>query len=718
MTHEFLPNDPLFNQQWYLHNDGQSGGIPGIDLNILPVWADYTGAGVRVAVIDDGVDYNHPDLIANYDFFSDLDAEYRVSDGSPARASDNHGTAVAGIIAASGNNGEGGVGIAPDANIAGLRIRYGDDPYFYENTSYALAQMANFDVANNSWGTSAPFTADFLIQPLYRYALEYAATAGRNGLGTAIVFSGGNEREIGMNTNYSNFNNSRFTIAVAALTHTGVYTAYSNPGASLLVSAFGGEPERGGTDGIVTTDRPGFPGYTSGNYTGTFNGTSSAAPMVTGIIALMLEANPNLGYRDIQEILAYSARQTDTSNPTWQTNGAYNWNGGGLRTSTDYGFGLVDAHAAVRLAETWQTQHTAANEWFVEGTQFLDSFILDQIDAHSQITLSTNLTVDHVEIDVNLSHQNLGDVQLILVSPNGTESVLMDRPGASANSPFGMEGGTLQFTFMSTQFWGEDAAGTWTLVVRDRATGDQGILDDWSLRAYGDLPTLDNTYIYTNSFSELTIPNRGYLYDAFGFDTVNAAAIASNLTINLNPGSTSVIDGRLLTITATTVIEAAIGGDGHDEINGNFASNSLFGARGDDALQGFGGDDWIAGGQGNDWLDGGFGNDTLTGGNGQNSFYFGSQPGIDLITDFVSGVDSIVLDSNVFIPIFGDISLTFDLAVNDFNAGLSAASLVYSLSTGNLFYNANGSQSTFGNGGQFAILAGTPALSAEDFVVV
>src|SRR5262249_54844154 len=132
----------------------------------------------------------------------------------------------------------------------------------------------------------------------------------------------------------------------------GHFTSFSTPGASILVTA-------PGESMLTTTLNDGNP---STNDYAFVAGTSFAAPTVTGVVAMMLEANPDLGYRDVQEILAMSARRIDPTSAGWATNGATDWNGGGHLVSHDYGFGLVDAHAAVRLAETWTTQHTAANE--------------------------------------------------------------------------------------------------------------------------------------------------------------------------------------------------------------------------------------------------------------------------------------------------------------------------------------------------------------------
>ncbi|MEO1146538.1 MAG: S8 family serine peptidase [Cyanobacteria bacterium J06638_22] len=730
------PTDPLFNQQWYLKNVGQMGGTPGVDLNVLPVWQNYTGEGVRVAIVDDGVDYRHPDLNDNYDLTADIDTARRIGDGAPILQSDDHGTAVAGIVAAE-RNGAGSVGIAYDAILSSIRLDFESD--LLEDTVFGLRQFANFDVVNNSWGYDFPFTDNFAesdfapLQP----ALETAVEEGRDGLGTVIVFAGGNSREDGVNANYSNLLNSRYTIAVAALDDRGTHTSYSVPGANLLVSAFGGETT---ADGIVSTDRVGRNGYSPNNYTLDFDGTSAAAPMVTGVVALMLDANPNLGYRDVQEILAYSARQTDRQNSTWQTNGATNWNGGGLETSTDYGFGLVDARAAVRLAETWRTRQTADNERRLQGRQGSAIAIRDNSAASSQIRLMGGLTIEQVEVNVDLNHSWIDDLELTLISPNGTESLLMDQPPVADS---GENLTNLKFTFSSTQFWGEQAAGNWTLRVRDRATGDTGVLKNWSLQAYGNAPSPNDTYIYTNSFARVgNTGSRTQLQDSGGRDTINAAAVTSNLLLDLRPGIRNRIAGRPLTITNGTQIESAIGGDGNDRIRGNNADNLLTGGRGNDRLIGswgrdrlLGGDgndrlyggagrDRLVGNSGNDLLQGGTGDDLLTGGRGRDRFVLNPPGrGVDRVTDFVSGTDKIVLSKAAFANLTSGVgagfSQTGEFASVRSNGAIATQSalIVYNESTGQVFYNANGRAPGLGAGGAVAVLSGAPNLTANDFLL-
>ena len=139
----------------------------------------------------------------------------------------------------------------------------------------------------------------------------------------------------------------------------------------------------------------------------------------------MLEANPDLGYRDVQEILALSARQIDAGLAGWDTNGATNWNGGGHMVSHDFGFGLVDAHAAVRLAETWTGLHNADERGDIQRHRHrpANDPIVDFQQNSYTVTVCgrvpADFSIDWVEIDVSLLHTHVGDLRITLVSPSG-----------------------------------------------------------------------------------------------------------------------------------------------------------------------------------------------------------------------------------------------------------------------------------------------------------
>ncbi len=366
-----IPTDPLVAQQWHLVNSGQQVGNPdyqaiygvaGQDVNVAPVWnMGYTGAGVTVAVIDSGVELNHPDLAANISSTLRLDALSQDGNGSPRADQFEpvwHGTAVAGIIGAVANNGIGGAGVAPGVTLVPIRLIDPTAPVSTTQDPFVAAfryAIQDIDITNNSWGPGTPRALAGLSQQ-EMLALRDSIIFGRDGLGVIHVFSSGNSagpqfnngwQDIGSwdSSSYSGWQNSRYTIAVTGVDHDGLYsnvdgtvTNYAEAGANVLVAAPTGSfaainiaDDTGIGSGIVTTDLTGTqqsglggantaPDSITGqefdrdflsntDYMSRMNGTSAAAPMVTGVIALMLEANPNLSWRDVQEILVRSARQ-------------------------------------------------------------------------------------------------------------------------------------------------------------------------------------------------------------------------------------------------------------------------------------------------------------------------------------------------------------------------------------------------------------------------
>ena len=333
------PNDPYFREQnssgiagqWHLENRDSAGSREGIDLNARGAWAVTRGEGVTIAIADDGVELTHPDFVnvgasdLHYNFTLDAPG------GFPASSSQAHGTAVAGLAVAEGDNGAGVSGVAPGARFASFPIFDSRDNIA---TGVQLAKAFGYesnrvDIQNHSWGNAS---VD-LLEPsmLEQMSVSNAATLGRNGKGVIFVRSGGNNRESGGNTNDDGYPNHPLAIAVAAIREDGRAASYSNPGACLLVGAPSGDSTEGFTN-LTTTDRIGNIGYNrsleqaqDNNYaygsTG-FSGTSGAAPQISGVAALILSANPDLAVRDVQQILIHSARQTDSDDPDTQENGA------------------------------------------------------------------------------------------------------------------------------------------------------------------------------------------------------------------------------------------------------------------------------------------------------------------------------------------------------------------------------------------------------------
>ncbi len=356
------PNDPYFLKhneagiggQWHLENRGLDGRREGIDLNIRGAWAVTRGANVVVGVGDDGVELNHPDFI-NVGV-PDLHFNFTVDapGGFPGTDIQAHGTAVAGLIVAEGDNETGVTGVAPEARFASFPIFTSGDAIA---SGVQLAKAFGYEsnrvhIQNHSWGNAS---VD-LLEPslLEQMSISNAATLGRNGLGVVFVRSGGNNRESNGNTNDDGYPNTPYNIAVAAIREDGRAATYSNPGACLLVGAPSGDDD---ARKLTTTDRGGNIGYNRTSILGDasdyafettgFSGTSGAAPQIAGVAALILSANPGLAVRDVQQILLHSARQTDAGDPDREHNGA------GFEFSHNSGFGVPDAGHAVRLALNW-----------------------------------------------------------------------------------------------------------------------------------------------------------------------------------------------------------------------------------------------------------------------------------------------------------------------------------------------------------------------------
>ncbi|WP_428925347.1 S8 family serine peptidase [Marinibacterium sp. SX1] len=603
-----IPSDDLFPNQWHLDNTGQSGGVDGVDLNVTEVWDDYTGDGVVVGVWDDGVQYTHHDLDDNYDTSLHIVIDGVTHNPLPWRPASAHGTAVAGVIAAE-NNGEGTVGVAYDATLVGVDMFY-DRRLDFEASFY---ELDNFDVTNHSWGWVTPY-ADSIYdtngtggvdwQSFFGGFFESVET-GRGGLGTINLVANGNDRTIGRHGNDSNFNAIPQTIAVGATSHDGYVSYYSTPGANLLISS----PSNGADGaGIYTTDRTGIWGYDDGDYTSTFGGTSSATPAAAGVVALMLEANDQLGWRDVQEILALTARHTGSdigAAPeadelfSWEFNGAETWNGGGLHFSNDYGFGLIDALAAVRLAETWTEQKTSANwEDPVVASSNVNSIIPDNDATGISFTFDTtaDFDIEHVGLTLGFSGGYTGDYHIVLISPDGTESVL------SISTSDGTAV-TEQWFYMSNAFRGETSIGTWTVTIIDEVAGDTGTVTQADLQFFGATADADDVYVYTNEFSLFAGDGSHLLTlvdDNGGTDTLNASAVTAASLVTL--GGSAVIDGQ--TITSVQGIENVYTGDGNDEIYGDAGANVLYGGRGDDIIFGGKGKDTLGDGAGRDILKG------------------------------------------------------------------------------------------------------------------
>lgn len=485
------PNDPQFANQWHLKNTGQLGSGSGNDINVTSVW-DFTGGtglgtGVNVAVVDDGLETSHVDLIANAR--TDIDYDFNENDNDPNLAGGNtddvHGTTVGGVIGARGDNANGTTGVAPRAGLVGVRLIAA--PVTDADEGQAMLHRATDPVANNrvhvsnnSWGPSDDGGTLDAPGPLMTASLESGVTNGRGGLGIIYCWAAGNGAPNDV-ANYDGYANSRFVIAVGASRHDGTKASYSETGTNILVNAPGGD---GGGVGMVATDRTGSPGFAtgSGDFTTASNGlagTSFAAPVVAGVAALMLEANPTLTWRDVRHVLVRSATKNDPSGSGWITNGA------GRSFNLRYGFGRVNAAAAVAMSgpATWVPAPVAATPLTASetATVAIPENNTTGIVRTRTISGPSDFRVEYVELTVSASHTYRGDLRFQLTSPSGVVSDFQRRVPDDGTS-------FSNWVFTSVVHWGELANGTWSLRVSDEALQDTGSLTSWSLRIHGYQP--------------------------------------------------------------------------------------------------------------------------------------------------------------------------------------------------------------------------------------
>ena len=558
----------------------------------IPIWPPILIRYSSSTRIDQDGDAN-PEVVA---FDPLIDLPHDPFNPGPWLASsvNAHGTAVAGIIAAVADNGLGGTGIAPNAQIVPIRLI--DVGSTSQTTIDAFRyETDQIDITNNSWGPAGiralagPTPAEIL-------ALRDSVIFGRDGLGVIHVFAAGNDADAGDTSSYNGWVNSRYTIGVTGVDHDGEYnnidgtvTGYLETGASVFVAAPTGSvflnivDDTGIGSGIVTTDTTGQTGYNilpdpvtgeefdrvylpDTDSTSRFNGTSASAPMVSGVIALMLEANPNLTWRDVQEILVRSARQNAefstqangfditqgieyqpntwiinqtplfsdpdiydpqipavilTEQPTLDLNLTRHLASGvhyaptpqvlttatgytisqGLGTDGEmigYAHGVIDAEAAVLLAEQWHTKGQALppeltftttleslgaglpalavvadTDFEVPGGMFGESGFIDywneyfvdepfaEFDFNAargyplELTVpdSNAMTIETLEVHMEISGGTaaaLDGVRMVLVSPGGTFSDLNHYQGNGA-----VGDGDLNFTFSTNRSWGE-----------------------------------------------------------------------------------------------------------------------------------------------------------------------------------------------------------------------------------------------------------------------
>ena len=501
-------SDPLYGCQWHLRNQEQGGE----DINVETVWAEgINGEGINIAVVDDGMYYAHEDLAANVS--TTLNHNYDTGSHDIYSRYDHHGTAVAGIIAAR-DNGFGVRGVAPMATVYGYNYladycQQCDDI----NTADAMSRNRVVTaVSNNSWGPrGGPWLGR--ANQLWESAVDSGIREGHDGKGVFYVFAGGNggrgHRENpdgtpvgghysnainrGDDSNLDELANYYAVTAVCAVNDGDTRSVYSEKGANLWVCAPSWDFERRGIATTENVDR----------YRDDFGGTSAAAPIVSGMAALLRQANPELTWRDLKLILAASARKNDAGNPGW-AEGARKYGAGPAADryhfNHEYGFGVVDAKAAVDLAKGWTNvpplESVSAESRAAVTIPPPFGSVPQTVTA--TLTLNTGIRfTEFVEINADFNHTSFRDMNIELVSPSGAVSKLTvpfntryytdtyRRPdGSIYDVPYfvHLDG---EFRFGSARHLGEDPNGVWTLRLTDHFPALGGTLRSWSIRVYG-----------------------------------------------------------------------------------------------------------------------------------------------------------------------------------------------------------------------------------------
>jgi len=342
----------VHSNQWHLKRCVINGHTIDQHASVEAAWEKSRGAGIRIAVIDDGMDMDHQEFDQPGKIVAPYDATLDSDDPSPGDR-DHHGTACAGVACASGIGSPGACGVAPEAALIPIR-HVSALGSIQEAQAFYHAANNGADVISCSWG---PVDGDWwdptdprhkAVTPLpdsTRLAIDYCIQKGRQGKGCVITWAAGNGNESADNDGYAKYDK---VIAVAACNDIGQKSNYSDSGDCVWCAFPSSQLGSGLTTGIWTTDRTGKVGYNrgqaalgdpAGNYTNDFGGTSSACPGVAGVAALILSANPDLRWDQVKQILAETADKIDPANGDYDQG-----------RSPYFGFGRVNARKAVEEA--------------------------------------------------------------------------------------------------------------------------------------------------------------------------------------------------------------------------------------------------------------------------------------------------------------------------------------------------------------------------------
>ena len=463
------------------YDDAMYGCQTGMKaINVESVWDEgVTGEGVNVVVVDLGVDFRHENMTGVLDMermgaYKDAEALYDINRG--------HGTAMAGIIAAR-HDSTGTRGVAPAATVYSYRQRLS---YFSLESRSEIGEAMLFHhteaaVSSNSWGVGET-TGPSHFRSRFAEAMERGVAEGFYGKGTSYVFAVSRVNE---NSNYSDLENYYGAMAVCGVDGEDSFPG-SADGSTTNGFGYGYNIWLCGPKDAFVSDRH--------NYYRKVEGTSPPTAMVSGVVALIRSVNPELTWRDVKLILADSARKNDPGQPGWMSGAKKYGSGQTYWYNPNYGFGVLDAHAAVELARGWTNLPPMAEarvespgeETIYEGTGHFPLVLEAKVQDDGT---STPLFVEHVELNMHIEHDDYRGLAIDLVSPSGVVSHLSWPDDDPSRSQI-----TDPHSYGSAAHMGENPVGTWQIIIEDKKGRDSGRLIDWTLvirghRQEGDGPS-------------------------------------------------------------------------------------------------------------------------------------------------------------------------------------------------------------------------------------
>ena len=487
-------DDPLYACQWHLDKED------GEDINVEGAWeSGALGEGVNVAIVDDGMYYEHVDLRDNVDTSKNHDYG---GTGDVFSRYEHHGTHVAGIIAGKDNS-IGVRGVAPRSTIYSYNLLRTSRVRLVDMADAMLRHYDVTAVSNNSWGPATDPGPGF-APAFWELAVDAGVSFGYDGKGVFYAFAAGNGHLEGGHANLDELSNYYAVTSVCAVNEAGERSIYSEVGSNLWVCAPSNDIRRDEERellyrGTVTAEH-------NNRYTYDFGGTSSSAPVVSGVAALMRGVNDDLTWRDVKLILAATARNSEPDNPGWET-GAQRYMADSeddvYEFNNEYGFGVVDASAAVEMSRDWTTvprmrtqsaESGRLNRLVPAPIESVDPDAPGVLPVEEVMSLELEAEIDFTEfvaVEVEIDHGSFRDLYIWVESPSGTVSSLLT-PFDTTNPFDPTEGGVEvdgTVRFGSARFLGEDPNGEWKLGAADYfGNGIEGEIVSFQITAYGHEP--------------------------------------------------------------------------------------------------------------------------------------------------------------------------------------------------------------------------------------